>query len=43
MDAIVYTPLTESNFDNYSATIDYKIKEGIRYKIKKSFFIQFLF
>ena len=35
MDAIIHTPLTESNFDNYSATIDYKIEEGIRYKIKK--------
>ncbi|WP_456479742.1 outer membrane protein assembly factor BamA [Nautilia sp.] len=35
MDAYVSDPLAESNFDNYTAKIDYRIKEGIRYTVKK--------
>jgi outer membrane protein insertion porin family len=35
MDAYVSDPLAKSNFDNYSATIDYQIYEGIRYIVKK--------
>ncbi|AZV47164.1 outer membrane protein assembly factor BamA [Nautilia sp. PV-1] len=35
MDAYVSDPLAKSNFDNYSATIDYSIHEGIRYIVKK--------
>ncbi|ACM92800.1 outer membrane protein, OMP85 family [Nautilia profundicola AmH] len=35
MDAYVSDPLAKSNFDNYSATIDYSIYEGIRYLVKK--------
>jgi outer membrane protein insertion porin family len=35
IDAQVSTPLSKINFDNYSSTIDFSIKEGKRYKIKK--------
>jgi outer membrane protein insertion porin family len=35
MDAYVSDPLAKSNFDNYSASIDYSIHEGIRYTVKK--------
>jgi outer membrane protein insertion porin family len=35
MDAYVSDPIAKSNFDNYSATIDYLIHEGIRYTVKK--------
>ncbi len=35
MDAKVSVPLAKSNFDNYSAVIDYSITEGKRYIIKK--------
>ncbi len=35
MDAYVSTPLAYSNFDNYTAKIDFSIKEGKRYIIKK--------
>ena len=34
MDAEVSTPLAKSNFDNYTTTIHYQIKEGIRYIVK---------
>jgi len=35
MDAKVSDPLAKTNFDNYTASIDYTIYEGKRYKIKK--------
>ena len=35
MDAYISDPLAKSNFDNYSAIIDYQIHEGIRYIVKK--------
>jgi outer membrane protein insertion porin family len=35
MDAYVSDPLAISNFDNYSATIDYSIYEGKRYIVKR--------
>jgi outer membrane protein insertion porin family len=35
MDAKVQMPLAKVNMDNYKSIIDYKIYEGIRYKIKK--------
>jgi outer membrane protein insertion porin family len=35
MDAKVYTPLAVSNFDNYTAKVDFKIHEGKRYIIKQ--------
>ena len=35
MDAYVSDPLAKSNFDNYSAAIDYSIHEGVRYIVKK--------
>jgi outer membrane protein insertion porin family len=35
MDAKVSDPLAKSNFDNFTAKIDYKINEGIRYTVKK--------
>jgi len=35
MDIYVSDPIAKSNFDNYTATIDYQIHEGIRYIVKK--------
>ena len=35
MDSYVSDPIAKSNFDNYTATIDYQIYEGIRYIVKK--------
>jgi len=34
MDVKISDPLAKSNFDNYTAQIDYKIHEGIRYIVK---------
>ncbi len=35
MDAKISDPIAKSNFDNFTASIDYQIHEGIRYIVKK--------